>query len=173
MLAGRCKTQLGPMMCLRGPSFSSPRPPSHDWYKMRTTHPLSFGGHDGLFKLSSEHCFISTQTQCHMDLWSAWLVLTHHHHLHRHRIPLHQNPTRKSRPELFSDSHLSFPRGRSPWVRHLFTRTSLPPGYHGNHLIWVDSSLKVFLSWFWESWPRFENLGLRYLGPPPPHHPKN
>jgi hypothetical protein len=28
---------------------------------------LSFGRHDGLLKLSSEQCFVSTQNLCHMD----------------------------------------------------------------------------------------------------------
>jgi hypothetical protein len=40
----------------------------------------------------------------------------------------------------------------NPWVRTPLTWTSLPPGYHKNHLIWVHSSLIVF----------FE-LGLRLL----------
>ncbi len=35
---------------------------------------------------------VSTQNGCHMDLWSAWLVFTHHHHLHQHQLPLHANP---------------------------------------------------------------------------------
>jgi hypothetical protein len=37
---------------------------------------LSFGGHGCLFKLGYDHCFVSTQNCCHMDLWSAWSVLT-------------------------------------------------------------------------------------------------
>jgi hypothetical protein len=54
---------------------------------------LSFSGHGCLFKLSPEHYFVSTQNLCHMDLWSAWLLLAHHHHFHRHQLPLQQNPT--------------------------------------------------------------------------------
>jgi hypothetical protein len=67
-------------------------------------------------------------------------------------------------PELFSNSHLSVVRECSPWVWPLLTWTSLPPGYHKNHLIWVDSSLIVF-------WLSFEIHGLRQQGsaPPPPH----
>jgi hypothetical protein len=69
--------------------------------------------------------------------------------------------------ELFSNSHLSVLRESSPWVRPLFTQTSLPPGYHENHLIWMASSLIVL------------ELVLRLLTsdnkdqPPLPDHLKN
>jgi hypothetical protein len=54
------------------PSYPSPSPLSLDWSMVRTGPPLSlslsFGWHVGLFKLSPEHCFISPQNRCHMDL---------------------------------------------------------------------------------------------------------
>ncbi len=97
---------------------------------------LSFARHGCLFKLRPEPCLISTQNRFHMDLWSAWLVLTPHHHFHRYQLPLHKNPISErvswlfcischlpSVPvrfigylELFSNSPLSVLRECSPWV---------------------------------------------------------
>jgi hypothetical protein len=91
----RCKTQLGPI-CVRIDCPYPPLPPSHDWCMVENCPPLSFGRHVGLFKLSSEHCFVCTQNRCHMNLRSIWLVLTQHHHLHRHQLPLHKNLMKKS-----------------------------------------------------------------------------
>ncbi len=94
-----------------------------------------------------------------MGLWSAWLVLTHH--LHQEKLLLYQTPWERvswllfrlslclflvrflGHQELFSNSHLSIIRESSLWFRPLFTRTSLLPGHHENHLICVDSSLIV------------------------------
>jgi hypothetical protein len=112
-------------------------PLSHDWCMVRIALPsLSFGRCGYLFKLIPEPCIVSTQNCCHIDLWSAWLVFTHHHHFHRHQLPLHKIPTRNSvswlflvrlslaylsvrflgRQEMFSNSHLSVLRECSPWV---------------------------------------------------------
>jgi hypothetical protein len=96
-----------------------------------------------------------------MGLWLVWLVLTHHH-LHWQQLPLFQTPRERVSwllfrlslclfsvrffgcQELWSDnSHLSAIRECSPRLLPPFTRTSLPPVYHKNHLISVDSSLMV------------------------------
>ncbi len=68
--------------------------------------------------------------KCHMNLWSALLVLTHHH-LHWQRLPLHQLHEKEyvvkvslclvmvrflGCLELFSNSHFSIIRVCSPWV---------------------------------------------------------
>jgi hypothetical protein len=46
--------------------------------------------------------------------------------------------------QWYSNSNLSILRECSPCNWPLFTWTSLPPGYHKNHLIWVDLCLIVF-----------------------------
>ncbi len=69
--------------------------------------------------------------------------------------------------EFFSNSHLRVVRECTPWVKPLFTLTSLLPDYQKNHLIWVDSSLI-------DSWASFETLGSDNKDqPPPPDHLKN
>jgi hypothetical protein len=46
-----------------------------------------------LFKPTFWRLTLSTPKRCHMDLWSARLVLTHHHHRHRlHSFLLHRHP---------------------------------------------------------------------------------
>jgi hypothetical protein len=136
----------------------------------------------GLFKPSPEYCYVSTQN--HMDLWSVWLVLTHHHHLHRHQLPFHRTTLERvswllGSPsvyypvrflgclELFSNSHLSVLSECSLWVKPPFNQTSLPPGYHKNHLIWVDSSLII-------PWASLRLLASDNKNqPPPPDHLQN
>ncbi len=59
-----------------------------------------------LLNLIPEHCFVSAQSHCHMDLWSAWLVLTHYHHLHRQFLPLHQYLMRKSKSTFLSQTYV-------------------------------------------------------------------
>ncbi len=98
---GRSKTQLRPIMCPHWPSLSFPLPlPPITWPVYGENRPPHSRGHVGLFKLSPEHCFVSTQNHSHIDLWSAWMVLTHHHHLHRQQLPLRQNPPGKSKLTL-------------------------------------------------------------------------
>ncbi len=134
------KTQLGLIICPRWPSLSFPPPPR--------------GGHEGRFKLNSEHCFIRNHYQ--RDLCSAWSVLIHHHHIHWHQLLFIRTPRKRVSwllvrlslclflvrflgcLELCSNSHMTFPKGCSPWVWPQFTWTICPPGYHENHLIWVD-----------------------------------
>jgi hypothetical protein len=91
-----------------------------------------------------------------MDLWSAWLVLTHHYLFMDFNSPFTRTVREKESKltfflklslacridllcclELFSNSH--------PLSQPLLTRTSLPPNCHKNLLILVDSSLPVFL----------------------------
>jgi hypothetical protein len=129
-----------------------------------------------LFNLSSKGCLISTQNQCHMDLWSVWLVLTHHHPF----IDFHSPFTRtlwESRLlptvfdlfgclELFSNCHLSVLRECSPWVG--FCSHGPASSLTVMRTVWVDSSLTVV----------FE-LVLRLLAsdkkdqPPLPDRPEN
>jgi hypothetical protein len=45
-----------------------------------------------LFKPSFWRLTPSTLKRCHMDLWSAWLILTHHHHHQLHPSLLYQHP---------------------------------------------------------------------------------
>jgi hypothetical protein len=123
--------------------------------------PLSYWQAWSPCKLSPEHCIISTQKRCHVDLWLGWLVVTHHHNFHRHQFPLHLNPTRERVSWLLFRLSLCllFPldflavSGCFPtliwassenvfWVS-LHPWTSLLPGYHKNHFIWVDLSLIV------------------------------
>ncbi len=104
--------------------------------------PLSFGGHGCLCKLIPEHCFASTWNCSHMDLWSAWLVLTHH------RTPASSLPgshERERESKLTLIQAVTSPTTRFLGLsRSLLTWTSLPRDYHKNHLVWVDSSLVVF-----------------------------
>ncbi len=121
-----------------------------------------------------------------MGLCSAWFVLTHHHHqidtnspfirTHRERVSWHLFRLSfclffywiswLSRV-VFSNSHLSVLKERSPWVLPPFTWTSILPGNHENHLIWVYSRLIIF-------WVSFELLGLQKQGPAPlPDHLEN
>jgi hypothetical protein len=44
-----------------------------------------------LFKHTFWRLTLSTRKRCHMNLWSAWLVLTHHHHHHLHFSHLHRH----------------------------------------------------------------------------------
>ncbi len=133
------------IMCLRWPS--------HDWWMVRTAPSPFLWRHAGLFKLSSEPCFVRTQNHCYMDLWSSWLVLTRHY-LHQ-QLPLHQIPRERVSwlwlrlsfcpfpirflgcKELSFNSYLSVIKECSPLFWPPFTWTSLPPGYHKSHLIWV------------------------------------
>ncbi len=74
--------------------FDNPYPPpplSHDWCVVRTASFFHFGGHVDLFKPSYEQGCVGIQNRCHMDLWSARLVLTNHH-LNQQQLPLHQTP---------------------------------------------------------------------------------
>ncbi len=77
--AGRCETQSGLIICPHWLSWSSPSPISNDWCMVRTPTPFSLAVMVGLLILSSEQRFFSALNLCHMDLWVAWLVLTHHH----------------------------------------------------------------------------------------------
>ncbi len=180
--AGRCESQPGPIMCPCWSSKSS-LPPYHDWCLVRTNPPLSLVVMVGLHIMRSEQDFFRTENCCHMDLWSACLVLTHHH-LHWQQLPLYQTPWKRIIwllfrlflclfpirflvcQELISNSHLSVVRECSPWVLPPFTRTSLPPVHHKNHLIWVDSSLMV-------PWASIKTLSSHKKDqPPPPDHPR-
>ncbi len=86
-----------------------------------------------LCKLCPGHCFINIQNLCHMDFWSAWLVLTHYQHFPP--TPPSQEPHKRESKltlflrlslayflrflgclELFSNSHLRVLRECSPWV---------------------------------------------------------
>ncbi len=168
--------------------YPSPLSLSHEWVMVRTTS-FSFWQHVGLFKQSSERCIIRTQNRCHKDLRLAWLILTHHHHHHHHLhrqqlLPYHTPWERVSGflirlslslflvrflgwQELFSNSHLSVLRECNPRVWSLFTRTSFPPGFHENHLIWMDASLIV-------PWASMSLLASNNLDqPPPPDHLEN
>jgi hypothetical protein len=53
-----------------------------DWWWVRTEPPLHIQAPGRLFKLAFWRLTLSTSKRCHMDLWLAQLVLTHHH-LHR------------------------------------------------------------------------------------------
>jgi hypothetical protein len=138
-------------------------PPSQDWCMARTYTPPPlvpwWSWLANIYGVQSPR-ILRTKNRSHIDMWSAWLVLTYLHH-HWQQLPLHQNPIRKSKFTLdrlslpfFQSgflavrsvfySHLSILRECSPpWFQPPFTGTPLPPSHHGNHLIWVDLSLMV------------------------------
>jgi hypothetical protein len=146
--------------------------------------PFFIWRHDGLLKLSSWHCFISTQNCLrNRPVTIDWLVLTHHHHLHWHQLPFIWNPMRKSKLtlvlavtacflvrfygclELFSNSHLSILRERSP---------SIGLRSHG------QASCLAITWTIWSEWTdNLLELVLRLLAfgnknqPLPPDHPEN
>ncbi len=49
--------------------------------------PLKIQALGGLFKLTFWCLTLSSPKRCHMDLWLAWLVLTHHHLHQHHQLP--------------------------------------------------------------------------------------
>jgi hypothetical protein len=127
----------------------------------------------GLFKLSLEHRYVSTQNRCHMDLWSAWLVLAHHHHLHWQQLTLHQNPWERVSWLLFMLS--AFFQLIGSWLlRVVFLEFGLRS--HG------PAYLLAIIRTFWSDWTRAWwslELVLRLLAsdnkdqPPPPDHLEN
>ncbi len=127
-----------------------------------------------LFELSPEHCYVSSRNHCHTDMWTAWLVLTHHHHFINTNSPFTRTPWKREWVvsfcldchvaffsarflgclELYSNSHFSILEECRPWVTlnsHgpasclAIKRTIWSGGFKPNSLLWA----------------RFETLGLR------------
>ncbi len=114
------------------------------WLVQGENHPpLSFGMHGCLFKLIPEHCFVSTQNRCHMDWWSARLVLTHHH-FHQHQLTFHQNPQKRDYSFLGSHfacfSHLIYWLSRKKFQLIVYVHCFLVPC---PTQIWVICSYSV------------------------------
>ncbi len=147
----RMDTKLGGINKLALADYVSQWPwPVHLWEQI----PLLYFYLAGyLFNLNSGRCLISTQNHCHMDLWSAWLALTHHHPSSTSTPPSQESYERESKLTLFlrlplaccldllsclglfSNSHLSIRRKWGTWVTSV--HRDQPPTW----LSWEPSDL--------------------------------
>ncbi len=86
---------------------------SRDWYWVRTESPAHIEAQGCLFKLTFWCLTLSTPKHCHMDLWLARLVLTHHHHHQLHQLPSAKSPGEGVSSSFFNSGVFS---GRLPFA---------------------------------------------------------
>ncbi len=113
---------------------------------VRTNCPNLFYLAHCLFYPSSERCLISTQNCCCMDLWSVWLVLTHHHPSSTSTPPTQEPYKRETKLTLFlelslaclnlpgclellSNSHSKVLSWCRPWPWHMHIHMHQPPAW--------------------------------------------